>query len=179
MKTILFLFILSISISCRTHRSKSAIILNEDFLVDATQCPENGLCTFELIANKSLVFKKDEFGISYPVISEGEKTILKYTYKKNPTPNLQDGNYTEIIYAEFDPMLQATTIENKELQQFKFHFGRLCFCKGETGYYPITKGKFNLQRKGRDSVKLELKFEILEVPQILNNLCEIISLKSD
>lgn len=179
MRTILLLFILSISISCGSHRSKSAIILNEDIQIDGAQCPENGSCNLELIPNKSLIFKKDEFGFTYPVISEGEKTILKYTYKKTSNPNLQDANYSEIIYAEFDPTMQETTVENEELQQFNFHFGRFCFCKGETGYYPITDGKFNLKRKGRDSIRVELKFKILEVPQILNNICETISLKSN
>ena len=179
MRTILLLFILSIGISCGSQRSKSTIILDENLSIDGTLCPKNGLCTIELITDKSLEFKKDEFGITYALITEGEKTILKYTYKNNPTPNLQDGNYSEIIYAEFDPTMQETTVENEKLQEFNFHFGRFCFCKGETGYYPITDGKFNLKRKGRDSIIVELNFKILEVPQILNNICETISLKSN
>ena len=127
MRTILLLFILFIGISCGSQRSKSTIVLNENIMLDGTRCPENGSCTIELIPNKSLEFKKDEFGIIYPLITEGVNTLLKYTYKKKPIPNLQDGNYSEIIYAEFNPTMQEITIENEELQQFKFHFGRFCF----------------------------------------------------
>ena len=179
MKTILFLIISFLAVSCSSHRSKSDVVLNTDILVENANCLDNGGCTLELITHKSITFKKDDFGILYPVISEGEKTLLKYTYTKNSNPKYQDDHYSEIIYAEFDSVFKSDSIENEELQQFKLHFGRFCFCKGETGYYPITKGKFKLRKKGKDSVRIELNFEVNEVPQVVKDFCEIISLKSN
>ena len=80
MKNLLPLLFLII-VSC-----KSAFVVNEAILVNTLNCPENGTCIIELLPNKSLEFKQDEFGNSYPVISEGNKTIFKYTYSKNPIP---------------------------------------------------------------------------------------------
>jgi hypothetical protein len=179
MKILVFLIISTMAVSCGSHPSKSDVVINTNVLVENANGPKNGTCTLELMAKKSINFKKDDFGILYPVISEGEKTILKYTYNKYASPKYQDGHYTEIIYAEFDSVLHTTSIENKELEQFKFHFGRLCFCKGETGYYPLTRGKFKLGKKGKDSVRIELNFEVKEVPQIVKDFCEIISIKSN
>ena len=57
--------------------------------------------------------------------------------------------------------------------------GRLCYCKGETGYYPINNGEFNIEKSGRDTVKIDIEFSIKEVPQIISKISETISLKSN
>ena len=59
-------------------------------------------------------FKTDEFGNNYPVITEGEKTILKYSYIKNPLENTQDSNYTELIYAELDQTIKEISLTNEK-----------------------------------------------------------------
>jgi hypothetical protein len=145
----------------------------------SANCPENGTCSMELIPNKTIVFKTDNIGIMYPVISEGDKTILKYTYQRNAILNTQDGNYTEIIYAELDATITPIKLSNEALQDVKFYFGRLCYCKGETGYYPIKNGDFKLTKIDKNSFKIDLNFKVSEVPQIISNIEEIISLKSN
>lgn len=173
MKNLLPLLFLII-VSC-----KSAFMVNEAILINAANCPENGTCTIELLPNKSLEFKKDEFGNSYPVISEGNKTIFKYTYTKNPIPNTQDSNYTEHVFAELDSTISAKTLTNEALQNIKLHFGRLCYCKGETGYYPIKNGNFKISKSSKKSFKIEFNFKIDEVPQIISELKEIVCVKSN
>jgi hypothetical protein len=179
MKIILFFILSTLVISCASHGSKKEVAIETNISVEILTCPEKGTCTLELMANKSITFKKDDFDIVYPVITDGEKTVLKYTYNKNTSPKYQDGYYTEIVYAEFDPVLQNITLENAELEPFKFHFGRLCFCKGQTGYYPIKRGNFTLVKKGSDSIQIDLDFEVKQVPQIVNRISEIISVKSN
>ena len=163
--------------SCKSSKNIDFTV-SEDIFTKTVNCPDNGECYIELISNKSLEFKKDDFGNSYPVISKGEKTILKYTYTKNPIPNIQDSNYTEIVYAELDKTITEISLTSKELQTIKLYFGRLCFCKGETGYYPIKNGEFKISKAGKNAINIDFKFITKEVPQIISEINETISLKS-
>ncbi|MDP3358158.1 MAG: hypothetical protein Q8S41_02305 [Lutibacter sp.] len=172
MKKLLPLLFLII-VSC-----KSTFVVNEAILVNTLNCPENGDCTIELLPNKSLEFKQDEFGNSYPVISAGNKTIFKYIYTRKPIPNTQDGNYSEIVFAELDSVISPKTFTNETLKDAKMHFGRLCYCKGETGYYPIKKGEFNISKSTKKSFKIDFNFKIDEVPQIISAINETVSIKS-
>lgn len=177
MKVFLTLVIV-LFVSCKSTQSANFIV-NEEIQKKSLKCPDDGNCNIELIPNKNLEFKKDEFGNVYPVITEGEKTILKYTYKRKPNKNLQDSNYTEIVYAELDKNIQAISLENEKLQSKKIYFGRLCYCKGETGYYPISKGEFKITKTCKNTIKINFEFTIDEVPQIISKISESISLKSN
>ena len=161
-------------ISCKSNYTVSQHINQK-----AATCPENGMCTVELMPNKSIVFKTDNIGIMYPEISDGDKTILKYTYKRNEIPNTQDGNYTEIVYAELPKTIKTTKLSNEALQEIKLYFGRLCYCKGETGYFPIKKGDFKITKNDKNSFNIDLNFTISEVPQIISKISATISLKSN
>lgn len=172
MKKLMFLLFIFF-ISC-----KSPFMVSEPIFKNSNSCPENGNCTIELIPNKSISFKKDKFGIAYPEIIEGGKTILKYTYKKNPANNTEDSNYTELIYAEFDKEITEIELINEQLQNIKLYFGRLCYCKGETGYFPIKNGKLKLTKPSKNTVEINFDFKIKEVPQIVSKINETFLLKS-
>lgn len=179
MKKLLPLLILII-VSCKsTKNTTSTFVVNEAFLINTVNCPENGTCTIELLPNTSLEFKKDEFGNTYPVIAEGNKTIFKYIYTRDPVPNTQDSNYSEIVFAELDSIVSKKTFTDETLQNIKLHFGRLCFCKGETGYYPIKKGKFKISKSSKKSFKIDFNFKINEVPQIISAINETVGVKSN
>lgn len=174
---VLFSFLL---IACNTTKSTTSnSILNSAVISETLNCPENGTCTIELIPNKNLEFKKDQFGNRYPIISDGDKTIFKFTFTKNPVKNTEDSSYTELIYAELNSSLNELSLVNEQLQTVKLHFGRLCFCKGETGYYTIKNGAFSLQKIASDSIKITIDFSIKEVPQLISKINETISLKSN
>jgi hypothetical protein len=49
------------------------------------------------------------------------------------------------------------------------HFGRFCFCRGQTGYYKVEEGKLNL-KKTNDTIALNLDFTITKVPQIIKTI---------
>ncbi|NQV77859.1 MAG: hypothetical protein HQ490_05830 [Lutibacter sp.] len=177
MKNILLVIIILFA-SCKPCQTINYTLSNP-VSAKTMNCPENGDCSLELIPNKSLEFKKDEFGISYPIITEGNKTILKYTYNRNPITNIQDSNYTEIVYAELDKTIEEISLTSKELQTIKLYFGRLCYCKGETGFYPIKNGNFKMVKSGKNNLIIDIEFEISEVPQIISKISETISLKSN
>ena len=177
MKKIIFLITVFFA-SCGACKSLT-LNIQEAFFIKTQQCPENVFCSLELIPNKSIEFKTDEFGNNYPVITEGEKTILKYSYIKNPLENTQDSNYTELIYAELDQTIKEISLTNENLQKVKLYFGRLCYCKGETGYYEIKEGTFNLSKITEDSLNITIEFNITEVPKIISKIDETISLKGN
>jgi hypothetical protein len=146
-------------------------------MIDSLDCPENGTCNLELLPNKSIEFKSDEFGNLYPVISDGDKTLFQYTFQKNPLKNTEDSNYTEIIYAELPSEITEVSITNEELQNVKLYFGRLCYCKGATGYYAIKNGEFKISKASKDSITFKVDFKITEVPQIISTINQTVSLK--
>ncbi len=51
--------------------------------------------------------------------------------------------------------------------------------KGETGYYPIKNGSFKIEKSSKNTVKIDIEFNIKEVPQIISKISETISLKSN
>ena len=153
------------------------MVVNKSVLIKSNNCSENSECTMELVPNKTITFKKDNTGVLYPEITEGEKTLLKYTFKKNPLPNIQDSNYSEIIYAELNETISEITLADEELQNIKLYFGRLCFCKGETGYFPIKNGVFKISKGEKKSFNVDFDFIIKEVPQVITHINESISLK--
>jgi len=179
MKKLLPLLILVI-FSCKpTKNASNDFVVNEAFMINTINCPENGICTIELLPNTSLEFKKDEFGNTYPIIAEGNKMVFKYIYTRNPVSNTQDSNYSELILAELDSIVSEKIFTDEALQNIKLHFGRLCFCKGETGYYPIKNGEFKISKSSEESFKIDFNFKINEVPQIISTINETVCVKSN
>lgn len=136
-------------------------------------CPKGGTCSFEVLKSKSLEIKTDGTGAQYPQITEGEKTVLKFEYKKEEDPKIADDGYTEVIYTEIKPTIHNLDLKDEELSQAKVLFGRLCFCRGQTGYYPVESGHLEIKSNKNDSVSYTLSFKITEVPHILKEISVI------
>ncbi|SNR37829.1 hypothetical protein SAMN06265371_10298 [Lutibacter agarilyticus] len=178
MKNLLIICVV-VLVSCKTSKPVNSVITaSETIFVQSENCPENGNCVLELIPNKTITFKKDEFGNLYPVISEGSKTLFKYTFTKNPISETEDSNYTEIVYAELN-LNEDLKLQNEALKNIKMHYGRLCFCKGESGYFPIERGVFNLTKMEGDLVKIDVDFIMKKIPQLVSEIHETVSLKSN
>ncbi|MDV7186324.1 hypothetical protein R3X25_03440 [Lutibacter sp. TH_r2] len=180
-KLLIYLAAILLIMSCKPVQKTTAI--NQEELIDMEtisqnieDCMENSTCTLEIIPNKTIEFKKDKFNIGYPVINNGNKILLKYTFSKNTEKSLKDGSYTEIVYAELSSIENMTLI-NQDLQQIKLYFGRLCYCKGETGYFPIEKGSFSIARLSENKFNFDINFTITQVPQIISSINQTISLK--
>lgn len=139
-------------------------------------CPEDGICSFEVLHDKALTLLHDGFGELYPEISEGKNIILKFEYKRNEIPNTVDGNYSELIYVELDSNNLNIELKNSKLQEAKVLFARFCFCKGQTGYYKVEKGKLSLTKES-NSYRFNLEFKIDEVPQIITSIHQLFDLK--
>ena len=167
MKTSMGLVVILIFFGCSSKKNSSSTTNGATYYSILSACPEEGTCAVELLRNKSLNVKADEFGSIYYQLLDSEGTnVIRYTYDKTVPEGLQDGNHREEIIFEISTTNQTLTLTGKELQQTKMLFGRFCFCRGQTGSYKVEDGTLNLTQKD-DSVHFDLQFANGKVPQLL------------
>lgn len=135
-------------------------------------CPEDGICSFEVLKNKTFNIKQDKFGNPYSELLDGNKTVLKFEYQRNTLPDVEDGNYSEIIYIEIENDTEALSLKDDELRKANIGFSRICFCRGQTGTYPITNGTIDILKTGKNTYNLQFEFKVSEVPQIISSINE-------
>ena len=137
-------------------------------------CPEGGDCSFEVLKNSVLNLKYSETGQLDPEIVKGDQIVVKFHFKKDPVDNVMDSGYSEYVYLEFDPDEPQIILKDKELQKVKMVFGRICYCKGAMGYFPVQQGNlFMFNRDG--NLQLRTSFKINKVPQIVQEIDENIN----
>lgn len=169
MKTLLIPVMLTLILACNSNKSVTeAQLLNKT----APNCPDDGICTFEVLKNKTFNMKKDEFGNSYSELLDGNKTVLKFEYKRNTPPDLQDANYSEVIYIEIENDSKTLNLKDNDLSKANVGFSRLCFCRGQTGTYPVKSGSLNLTKTGKSTYNIDFVFKISEVPQVITSINE-------
>lgn len=157
-------------LSCKSNH-KNTIALNSDSQQE-TDCPTDGVCKFEVLPSKKLSIKKDKFDLLYPKIDNGNNIVLKYTYTRNKIANTADSSYVEEVYIEINPKQPEITLADSQLSKANLLFARLCFCKGQTGYYKINKGNLKLIKIKKDTYHLSFHFKTDETPQIIHNIEE-------
>ena len=114
MKNLIVISISLVFLTCGSNKNVTSDSPHKE--MTSTNCPDDGLCTFEIFQNKSLSLKEDEIGALYPELSEGKKTIIKFEYKRDEIPNTADSNYSEIIYAEIDSNTKELVLKNETLK---------------------------------------------------------------
>jgi hypothetical protein len=166
MKKTAFFLITILAISCGAKKTTlptmTAALMSE--------CPKNGECTIQLLKNKGIMVKSDEFGRLYYNLEESmTKNVVKYTYNRKVKGDIQDASYREEIIFELDDSKENLNLSGESLQEVQLLFGRFCYCKGQTGYYKIKEGTLTVSKTSKEN-KVELNFKIKEVPQIINHL---------
>lgn len=140
-----------------------------DYLNDVTLvsgCLPEGECSFEVMQNTKMDFKIDSAGMLYPefIDSKGTSTV-KFTYNENADKAVMDGHYREEFYFEFKKGTDEMNLENAELANVNFLYGRFCYCKGSAGYFKVREGTL-LMEEGR----LIISFANGQVPQKLSKI---------
>ncbi len=162
MKKIIALFLFGLLFSCNAQKTVSSPMPKL-----SSECPSDGTCEIEILKNKRLILHYDDLGGMYYDIKDQEgTTVIHYQYNKTTQANLQDGHYREDIIFEIKNSDKSLDLLDSKLQQTKLIFGRHCFCKGQTGYFKIEKGKLNLTSK-KDEIHFDLSLENEKVPQII------------
>lgn len=158
------LFLILSSCKVNEHVSKSNLLDKKDLF----ECPKDGVCSFEILKNKLIKLKKDEFGIPYIELDKSfTSDLLKFSYKRNPIEGVEDSNYEEIIYIDVKNIKKSISIKNEELSTVNAIFGRLCFCRGSSGYFPIQQGSLDINKISKNTYKIDFSFKINEVPQVI------------
>ncbi len=165
---IIFTLIITLLFSCNSIKTKENKL--EETNKSNLSCPENGICTIEIIKNKSLIIKRDEINsIYYQTEDNINCSIVKYSYTKKTEKGLQDDNYIEEIIFQIQNSDSDLELTDLELQNTKMLFGKHCFCKGQAGYYLIVKGNMNFNKK-KEEYNLVLNFIVPEVSQRVNTI---------
>lgn len=158
-----------LAISCLLLLSCAANQTTAETAVLKSECPKSVACTIELLKGKSMFVKTDSFGGTFYELEDStEKNVVKYTYSKIVKGNIQDAGYREEVVFEIDKKNSSLSQTDEALQNSKMLFGRFCFCKGETGYYKVRKGK--LMISGSKEQVASLHFDIDEVPQLTHDI---------
>jgi len=167
MRVLYIIVLIFVSFACKTNK----YIETENKLVKSNNiCPEDGICTFNVIKNKVYSIKTDKFGNSYSELLEGKNTVLKFEYKRNEQDGIQDSSYKEIIYIEINS--NELNITDLNLKNTTVGFERLCFCRGQTGAYSVLEGILILTKIREKEYNLVLNFKIKEVSQIITAINE-------
>ncbi len=168
---LIFLFVFSCKVNNTTLEN------NQSDKKDFFECPKEGICSVEILNNKLIKLKKDEFGKSYIDLEESSKTnLLKFSYKKHPIEDTADSNYEEVVFIEIKDIEKNISLKNKELLTVNAVFGRLCFCRGSSGYFPIQEGNLSIKKVSKNTYKIDFSFKINEVPQVITFFSETFNL---
>jgi len=167
------LICLFIQLSCKANKERG---LKTNLKAMMTNCPEDGICTFEILKNKSLHIEKDDIGSLYPILLDGKTNVLMFEYKRNEIPNTQDGNYSELIFVELPQKIEDIELTDANFSTVKVLFGRLCFCRGQTGYYNVKEGKLLISKQENNLYNFFLEFRVDEVPQVITRIDELFNL---
>lgn len=163
MKKIALLCVMLSVLSCKCKKNTT----QQTTVSITSECPKDGTCTVQLLKNKSIAVKKDEFGSTYYTLEDSDsKNVVQYSYKRTVKGDLQDANYREEIIFELNNQTDNLTLSDATLENSQLLFGRFCFCRGQTGYYKINQGNLTVT----DGKVIDLNFKTNEVPQIISHV---------
>jgi len=169
MTKIIFAAILLCLTFCKSPEKSIQKTTNSE-IVNLSKCPENGVCTIELLENKSLTILQDGIGATYYQLKEdASKSVVHFKYERNKIENTSDSGHIEEIVFEINKNENNLSIENAELQDTKMLFGRHCFCKGSAGYYMVKTGKLKISTE-KEKTLYKLYFKVNNLPQLFSEV---------
>ena len=168
MKYLLLLIILTTCISNKELKYTEEAI-------ESQLCPQDGNCSYEVLKNQRITYNYSNLSKFYPSFSKGNKHVFKFEYKRNNSPNIQDSSYREEVFIELDT--NNLEIETTVFKGQKIIFARWCYCKGQTGYYKIEKGKLSVKKIKKNTYQLKFTFKMDQVPQVITEINHVFSLE--
>lgn len=164
------LFLVPLALGLSFCNCQKSVIASNTIVAIESPCPENGNCSIQIIRNKNMEVKTDEFGsVYYTMNDDSNKSVIVYQYKRTVEEGLEDGQHREEIVFEINNSDTEIHLTDNQLQDTKMLFGRYCFCKGQTGNYKVQKGTLNLTNKA-GIVTVALDFQITKVPQLFTTV---------
>ena len=162
MKKIILLPFAILAVFCAPKQTTKTSVDRTAFI-----CPTDGTCSVELFTDKKLELKTDSYGGNYyQILDNTGTTVVHYQYNRKTDPQLADASYREEVLFEINAEKPALTLEDAELASVKAVYGRYCYCRGQTGLYPIKQGTLSVT-KIEGKVQYKMQFKIDDVPQII------------
>ena len=179
MKIYLLLFTLILAIGCKTNNktpdTTDTNTTTKDMVVSMDDCPEGAECTVAIKNNASMTINEDTIGMKYPTIEDGDNMVVHFTYAKKGPEGTVDGDYSETIHFEVPANTSKLSLMDADLQNVGLLFGKHCFCKGEAGYYNVTKGSFLLVKTEKE-LTFDISYTIDETSHEMNRISKTIQL---
>lgn len=158
-----FILILIFCLSCGSSQTITQDVKTNNKI----NCPTDGYCKTQVFKNSTLITKTDKFNTIYADVKKGENTVIQYLYKRNEIPNTMDSGYSEIVYIELKPnQIKDNTFKDLELSDVNAFYGRFCYCKDATGFFPITSGELHITSTLENKFIIEFEYNTLSIPQI-------------
>ena len=138
---------------------------------NVASCPEDGKCSAILKPNTTFSLAEDSIDALYPVWDEksSEYASFVFKYERDKNPNYADNEYREEIFFTFNPE-RDYKLKDSNLQQVKLTYGRICFCRGATGYVPVTQGQLEIRKIDSENYRIALQFKNEAYPQLIQSI---------
>lgn len=133
-------------------------------IVLTSGCGTQATCSGVIHDKKRLELAVNEEGAhTYSLVEDKSAAVITLTYERILPKNVQDGQYREEI--SFEVPRNAIPVDINLNESSKAVFGRFCYCKGSTGYYPVSSGRLKIEKKN-GTLTGHISFQNSEVPQI-------------
>ncbi len=147
--------------SCDTAKTIPA---NADKIVFTAGCQAGVTCTGTIRQSTHIeISANEEEAYNYKLAEDDNTSVFILSFDRDIPKNVQDGQYREELVFEVPkgkmPVRMKLDVSSKAV------FGRFCYCKGSTGYYPINSGQLDIQMEG-GQIKGHVSFQITKVPQV-------------
>ncbi len=161
------IFCLSIIVAFASCKSTKEI--NESKFV-FEGCPEGGECDFEVIEDTQVFMAGDNEMGYFPKL-EASRSVhtVKITYTKDTEENIMDDEYMEVFYFTIGNDQNKINLSNNELGQANLIYGRICACRGQTGYEKIDQGSLEVNFSG-NSQQINLQAKPNKYPILMSEL---------
>ena len=170
MKLYLLLFLIFILSACSAQRG-SLSNLEKSQETSLKNCPPGYDCSLKITPNRSLLLRKDEFGILYAETVNSNRILIKYEFKRKIVDKTADGHFIEAVYFTIQKTDNNIVLKDRNLEKVNMVLHRQCYCKGSTGYFKIKNGNFRLSIK-KNELTLNTDFSINNIPHLLQKINE-------
>ncbi|MCK0131936.1 hypothetical protein MWU59_10535 [Flavobacteriaceae bacterium F08102] len=130
---------------------------------------QDGTTHAELIPNAQLQIQSGQFNHRSIEIIPGKMIVFKFQYQQNQHPDSVDGQYEELLFFEISDLSKKIMLKDDQLHNVKMTYARLCYCKGTSGYFAVSKGLLSIQPQG-DMLRIKATFQIDSIPQRIHTI---------
>lgn len=126
-----------------------------------TNCPNDGVCTIEVLKNKTMVVETNEDStMTFTLADDLKHSVFVFQFKRNLEQSEYDGGYKETLVYEIDNSNSSQVLADEKLQNVKMLSGMFCFCRGQAGLHKVNNGKLDLTINKSGTISFTLNYKL-------------------